>query len=91
MAANYLTAAGPDQDCLAPESFVVNRRGAGGWFTVREVLADKDVTEAVALLAEIKQVERAIRVAAHRSPAAELMRMNLEDLNSRFAYLGGAR
>ena len=91
MAANYLSNAGPDQDCLAPESFVINRRGPRGWFTVREVLADQDVCEAQDLLAEIKRVERALRVANPRRPSSESMRMDLENLNNRLTCIGGAR
>lgn len=61
MAANYLSCAGPDQDCLAPEAFVVNRQGSNGWYTGREVLADQDVCSAQDLLARMKRLERVVR------------------------------
>ena len=37
IAQNY-TVHGPDSDCLAPDRFVIQRRGPGGWYTVRELL-----------------------------------------------------
>jgi hypothetical protein len=37
LAQNYL-ANGPDSACLAPDRFVIHRRGHGGWYTVRETV-----------------------------------------------------
>ena len=37
IAHNYL-AHGPESDCLAPDRFVIHRRGHGGWYTVRETM-----------------------------------------------------
>ena len=37
LANNYL-AYGPNNDCLAPDRFVINRRGDGGFYTRRETV-----------------------------------------------------
>jgi len=37
IAQNY-TVHGPDSDCLAPDRFVIVRRGQWGWYTRRELL-----------------------------------------------------
>ena len=37
LAQNYLVH-GPDSGCLAPDRFVINRRGGWGWYTRRELL-----------------------------------------------------
>ena len=37
LAQNYL-ANGPDSSCLAPDRFVIHRRGEWGWYTIREIV-----------------------------------------------------
>lgn len=37
LASNY-ERVGADEDNLAPERFVINRRGKGGWYNVHEIL-----------------------------------------------------
>jgi hypothetical protein len=37
IARNYL-AHGPESDCLAPDRFVIHRRGPWGWYTIREIV-----------------------------------------------------
>jgi len=37
IARNYLIH-GPDSGCLAPDRFVIHRRGEWGWYTIREIV-----------------------------------------------------
>jgi hypothetical protein len=37
IAQNYLVN-GPESGCLAPDRFVIHRRGPWGWYTIREVV-----------------------------------------------------
>ena len=97
MAANYLDVASPEDDCLAPDSFIVNRRGAAGFYTVREVLSDEDVNEYGELLAAMRRTQRAITRVGHSSlPSTQSMNMDVANYEARLAALasatkGGAR
>jgi hypothetical protein len=37
IAQSYLTH-GPESDCLAPDRFVIHRRGPWEWYTIREIV-----------------------------------------------------
>jgi hypothetical protein len=93
MAANYLDVAGPEHSCLAPDSFVINRRGAAGFFTVRELLSDEDVNEVGELQAGIKRLRKNLGFAQRSSYSRLLVEdyaAQLAKLEAREAALLGA-
>jgi hypothetical protein len=87
MASNYISVATPEDGCVPPDTFIVNRRDGNGFFTVREHLSDDDVNQAHKLLAAIRRIEKS------RSPLGFGVDAlaQIENLKARLVVLGGAR